>query len=835
MFSKLVSDIYGGESKYIKLLIDKLPYPIFIKNLESVYVLCNEKYASELGINVKEIYGKTDFHFYPPDLSENYRRDDKRIMQNGIAEDIEEKIYIKGEIRFIHTSKTPIYDNHGRITGIFGMFWDITEKKSQEFRIIKLNRFYKFISEINQAIFRAGDNKSLFDEVCRISVVFGNFRFAWIGLLDEEKKKIKPVASYGYEDDYLEIIQQTTKYPSRHLEKVASDLRKGKYFICNDVETEYPDYPWAAAALKRGYKSLAAFAIRVNEKIIGQFNLYSTEIDFFDNEEIALLSEVTSEIAFNIIALVNKANQKIASEKIRKSEEQFRTVWEKSFDAMRLSDKEGKMIIVNNSFCSLFKKDKNELEGSLMNTVYWKKDIEILNKYLREFEIRAAAPYLETEVTIWDRDKIWVEIANSYIELEGETMLLCIFRNITERKKAEEELLIAKEKAEESSMLKSSLLGNMSHELRTPLTGILGFTQILLDDITNQYHYSMVEKIKLSGQRLMTTLNSLLSLSELESGISELNISEIKINSIVNYLSEGYKIQAEEKGLRFRINKWKEDLAILADEKLFSQVFSNIVDNAIKYTESGNIEIFIRPDINEFGEIFVLIIISDTGIGIDGDLFDFIFDEFRQASEGFNRNFEGNGLGLTLARKMARIMGGDILVDSKPGKGSVFTIKFPIYQGEPIQKSIAMEVTHKNVRPFITSVKVKREKPEILVVEDNIINKEVIELFLKDVCKTDHAKSGDRAIALVSKKKYDAIIMDINLGEGINGIDAAKSIRGVKGYANIPIIAITGYAMSSDRDKILAEGIDYYLVKPIEKGELIDFIKKILGFENRKK
>lgn len=831
MLTQLNLGIFGNEVKFIKFLIDKMPYSIFVKDVESVYMLCNERYAHDLGISPKEITGKTDFHFYPADLAENYRRDDKRILLSGVPEEIEEKIILRGEEKFIHTSKVAISDIKGELIGILGIFWDITDRKIQEHRIIKLNRFYKFISEINQAIVKAIDNKSLFDEVCRISVVFGNFRFAWIGLLDEELQKIVPVASYGHENGYLDIIQQARNYENIHLSKVAADIKKGKYYICNDVQKEFPDYPWASDALQRGYKSLAAFALKIDEKIIGQFNLYSSEINFFDNEEISLLSEVTSEIAFNIVTIVNKQNKKNAEEKIRKSEAQFRTVWEKTFDAMRLTDKNGRMIIVNNAFCSLFKKTKLELEGEFMNTVYWKKKEETLKEFKINFSNRNVLPNIETEVTIWNREKIWVEVTNSFIELEGETLLFSLFRNITERKKAEAELLVAKEKAEESSRLKSSLLGNMSHELRTPLTGILGFTQILQDEISDTFLQTMVQKIKLSGQRLMTTLNSVLSLSELESGMSELNITEIKTNATIHYLSDNYKLQAEEKGLWFKFNVWKEDLSILADEKLFNQIYLNIIDNAIKYTEKGGVTIEIKPDINDNGDIFLLISVNDTGIGIDESLFYFIFDEFRQASEGFSRNFEGNGLGLTLARKMARMMGGDIYVESKLGTGSTFTIAFPLYQGEPIENPVRLEVRYSDVKPFINSVKIKKEKPTVLIVEDNFINKEVMEMFLEDICKVEHAKNGEKAIALANQKKYDAVIMDINLGAGINGVETAKSIREIKEYISVPFIAITGYALTSDKEKILAEGIDYYLVKPIEKKELIELMGEVLGLE----
>lgn len=829
MLSELNLGLSGSELKFIGILMDKLPFSTFIKDPESVYLLCNETYAQELGISKKEITGKTDFHFFPAGMAEGFRRDDNRIMNLNFSEEYDEKVVMRGTDKYVHTCKIPLINKQGKAVGVLGILWDITERKNEEHRAIKLNRFYKFISEIIQAIVKATNNKNLFDEVCRISVVFGNFRFAWIGILDEESKKTKPVASYGYENGYLEIIQNSENLNESHLKDIAIALTKGTYYICNDIQKEFPDSTWAKEALSRDYKSLAAFVIKIDDKIIGQFNLYSSEINFFDNEEIGLLLGVSSDIAFNIVTIINKNNKKAAEEAIRKSEAQFRTVWEKSFDAMRLADKNGKMIIVNNAFCKLFKKDKEELEGNFISNVYWKKKEEILDNFVDGFKNKTVAPNVETEIILWDREKVWVEISNSFIEFETETLLLSIFRNITERKKADEELISAKEKAEESSRLKTSLLGNMSHELRTPLTGILGFTQILLDEIENPLLNAMIQKIKVSGQRLMSTLNSVLSLSELESGMADLSISEVKTNTTISYLSKQFALKAEEKGLSFDIIFWKEDLSILADDKFFSQIFANILDNAIKYTEKGGIVIEIKPALDENGDIFVLISIIDSGIGIDEKLHAFIFDEFRQASEGFNRNFEGNGLGLTLARKMARIMGGDIAVNSKQGIGSTFTIKFPLYQGEPIEKTINMEVKHSNVKPFINSVKIKKKKPLVLIVEDNIINKEVIEMFLEGICAIKYAKNGEAALSIAMQNKFDAVIMDINLGSGINGLDTAKAIRKLKGYEAIPFIAITGYVSSTDRDKILSEGIDHYIAKPVDKYELIELMGQLFN------
>jgi len=827
MLPPINNTLFGGEGGFIALLMDKLPYSVFIKDTDLNYAFCNENFASGLNIKPAEIAGKTDFDFFPRELAEAFRKNDKKVLLSGIPEEIEEKILLAEQIKYVNTSKIPIMDADKNIKGLLCILRDITDKKDQELRIVRLNRFYKYISEINKAIVKAENNKILFDEVCRISVTFGNFKFAWIGLVDEETHRIKPIAHFGNGENYLEFIQQQHT-GNENFNRISKELTAKKYFICNDVRKELGNYTWANKALERNYLSLAVFSINMGNKIIGQFNLYSSDINFFNVEEVNLLLDVTTEISHNILIIVNRNRQKSAEEIIRKSEEQFRAVWDKSFDAMNLVDKDGKILMVNNAFCELFKKDKQELEGEYVHTLYWKKDKEILTSFRDDFNNRTIEPGVEEEITIWNREKIWVDISQTFIDLENETMLFSIYRNISERKKAEEELLVAKELAEESSRLKSSLLGNMSHELRTPLNGILGFTQILLDEISEPFHFAMINKIKVSGQRLMATLNSVLSLSELESGMAELSVSEIKINTTIRYLSQAYIQMAAEKGLSFIIKDWKDELSVLADDKLFEQIFANVVDNAIKYTEKGGITIEIRPDMNDRGDFFALVKITDTGIGIAKDQIEYIFDEFRQASEGFNRNFEGNGLGLTLARKMARLMGGDIEIEKSSDTGSAFVIKFPLYQGEPLEDIIKMEVVHSSKKPFISSVKIKKSKPTVLVVEDNLINIEVMEMFLDNICKVDNAKDGNTALTKATQKKYDAVIMDINLGTGINGVETTKAIRKIRGYNKVPFVAITGYASVIDREKILTEGIDHYLVKPIDKEELLDLMKKIL-------
>jgi CheY-like chemotaxis protein len=222
----------------------------------------------------------------------------------------------------------------------------------------------------------------------------------------------------------------------------------------------------------------------------------------------------------------------------------------------------------------------------------------------------------------------------------------------------------------------------------------------------------------------------------------------------------------------------------------------------------------------------VNIIIEDTGIGISEAHMKLIFEEFRQASEGQNRSFEGTGLGLTIARKMIQLLDGDIVVNSKMGKGSVFNITIPFPQGMAMPADIS---------PAKTSEK-REQNPEappatdqtVLLVEDNDVNSQLTFAYLKNAYKVEWATDCFTALEMVQKQKYDAILMDINLGPGLDGLQATRLIRQVRGYENLPIIALTGYTMFGDRERLIEGGCTDYIPKPFTKSEILNLLDKIL-------
>jgi signal transduction histidine kinase/CheY-like chemotaxis protein len=425
--------------------------------------------------------------------------------------------------------------------------------------------------------------------------------------------------------------------------------------------------------------------------------------------------------------------------------------------------------------------------------------------------------------TIDGEDK-WVESLGTKIIFANNNSILVTLRDVTERKQTERQLKLAKEQAEELNKIKSSFLANMSHELRTPLVGILGFAELLKEDLSEPDSKEMAERILISGNRLMETLNSILDLSRIEANKLDLRIWSFKLSDIVRTQVQLFDAVAERKGLYLKTEILDENLYSEVDEQIFRQIINNLVNNAIKYTSHGGIVVSLDSIFDGFKD-YARIIVKDTGIGIPENSLSTIFQEFRQVSEGFNRHFEGTGLGLTITKRFVELLKGKIDVDSKVGNGSTFTILFPLVKEETpsyYENNIETKTNgdHNDTPSY--------QEPIVLVVENDEGSKDITRLFLQNICKLDFANSGEEALQMIIMKNYDIILMDINLGVGMSGVEATKRIRKLKGYEGTPIVALTGFAMRGDREEFIKAGCTHYLSKPFTKESITRLVKNIV-------
>ena len=763
-------------------LVESLPMSVLRKDSRGRIQQANSRACRFMNRKIDEIVGKTDFDLFPAELARQYTDDDREVIQSGkLQHKIERHVDKSGTTRHVEVWKAPIHGDDGRCVGLQILFWDISNHKdTEQRREFEAYLFETLLENIPDSIY--------FKDV--------DSRYIRISHAQADKLGADSVSdAIGKSDaDY---------FSDQHAGSALADERRiiatGDPLLDSVERETYDDG-------RTTYCSTSKLPLRdPTGKIIGTFGISR---------------DITVQV---------RVENKLAEER-----DLLKTIIDNVPDLIYVKDRAGRFVVANRAVAQLLGvDDPAELIG---HTDYDHLSVETACEIVVDDQtvMRDGTPLIDKEEWLEGPDQTPICYLTTRVPIQNRdgkvTGIVGISRDITQRRRAAEAMIAAKEDADQANRAKSDFLANMSHEIRTPMNAIMGMTDLLRETDLDPTQRSFLEMVGDSAEALLEVINDILDFSKIEAGRMDIDQTAFEIRESLGDTIKmlACRAHADQIELAFRVAPDVPRFAI-GDPGRLRQVLINLVGNAIKFTSEGEVVVDVTVDgeidpnqgePSEFRPWTLRVEVRDTGIGIEPEALQTIFDEFRQADSSTTRRFGGTGLGLAIASRLVRLMGGQIEVESTPGTGSRFTFTVQLgHSDQPLPaRAAAGRVVVGGTR--------------VLVIDDNATNRLILDEMLTNwgmhpSCVED-GESALSQLRLHRDSPFGLVVTDVNM-PGMSGYDMVRQAVQSDLLIHTPVVVLTSSGREGDLQLCRELGVASRLMKPVKQSELFDSIVTALG------